>query len=378
MVTRPTSLTANERRDPPQETVGQATMWQRRAVFLSLWLVAIVFVIDISLPLGVASAVFYMFAVLLALQSSQRALPGWIALLCGLLTVTKLFLFPDRGSTELWKVLVNRFVAVFAIGMTAFLGSRKKRFEEEKREAEAKTRLHLAELAHMGRLKTAGQLAATLAHELNQPLAAISLQGEVARALVAEAAINKEELVAALREINDQTHRAADILRTLRGLVHKAEPHRELVAIHDIVCDAARLADSAIRQADVVLYLDLCKESLIVLGDRTQLELVLLNLLQNAVESFGAGSDPRTVRVQSRREGNDRLLVSVHDDGKGLAPEDVERVFEHFFTTKPTGMGMGLAICRSIIEAHAGQLWAMPNPVRGATFTFVLPLARQT
>lgn len=349
-----------------------------RKAYFPLLLVAIVFAIDLCLPLGVASAVPYIFAVLLAVNARSRRFAPALAVLCTVLTIAKVFLVPDRGSTELWKVLANRFLSLFAIWMTAFLGMKRRRSEEDRQHAEEQIRLHLADLAHMGRLKTAGQLAAGLAHELNQPLAAVSLQSEIATQL-AQREGAPEALLTALREITEQSQRAGEILRMMRSLVQKSEPQRLPVDLNQIVREVERLIESQTQRAAVVVRLRLAEPSPLVLGDKIQLEQVLLNLLQNAIEAIeAAGPGSRLVEVETGRTGDNRVTVRVRDSGIGLAPTDAERMFERFFSTKQQGMGMGLAISRSIVEAHDGQLIATPGPDRGAIFAFTLPILRRT
>lgn len=356
-----------------------------RAALCSLGLIAVVFVVDICLPLGVASAVPYTFAVLLALASRIRRLALCVAFLCCVLTVAKVIFFPERGSTEWWKVIANRGLALVSIGMTTFLGLKRRRSEEHRLLAEEQTRLHLADLAHMGRLKTAGQLAASLAHELNQPLAAVCLQAEVAAQL---ARLNRDPQVLhqALQEVLEQSRRAAAIVRTLRGLVQKAEPRYLAVDIVAVLRAVARLIEPQARLANVTLQLRLPENLPPVLGDHIQLEQVLLNLLQNALDAIcAAQTGLRSVVVEAQTNEVEQVVVSVTDTGIGLGSDEVEQVFERFYSTKPNGMGMGLAISRSIVEAHGGRLWGRPVSSdtqsvlgRGAVFVFTLPVIKNT
>lgn len=347
---------------------------------LAWLLVGLVFAIDVSLPLGVASGVLYTFAVLLALNAKSRRFALTVGVACCVLTVTKVVFFPDRGTTELWKVLTNRGLALFAIGMTAFLGIKRRTADEERRAAEDKTREHLADLAHVGRLKTAGQLAATLAHELNQPLAAISLQAEVAEQLSRTGELSRTDaLPVALREIAEQSQRASAIIRTLRGLVVKSAPQRAELDVNEIVREVARLIESSARRAGRTIGVRLADHLPPVLGDRIQLEQVLLNLLQNALESIAeADGDSHQIELETRLPEPGHILVNVRDTGVGWKPEETERLFERFHSTKPQGMGMGLAISRSIIDDHGGRLCGSLNADRGAMFSFTIPVARRT
>ena len=332
---------------------------------LALALVATVFVVDLNLPLGVAAAVPYTFAVLLALGAK----PGWfgplVAAACMVLTVAKLELAPERGTTEMWKVIANRGLALFAIGVTTLLGLLRRRAEELNRQ-------HEADLVRMARLAVAGELATVLAHELNQPLAAVCLQADIAAHLAR--GLDSSELKSALGEVSEQSRRAAEIVRSMRRTVRRAEPERGPVDLNDAARVVIRLLDWKARRAGVMVHTRFTEPLPPAHGDRVQLEQVIFNLLQNAIEAIGArGDGPRAVHVETSVEG-ETVLVRVRDTGAGLP--DPERVFERFYTTKPDGMGLGLAISRSAAEAHGGRLTARAVD-GGAEFALVLPASRE-
>jgi signal transduction histidine kinase len=338
---------------------------------LSLTLTALVFAIDLALPLGVAAAVPYTFAVLLALKTPVRWFAPAVAVLCCALTVAKVGIVPERGTTEMWKVIVNRCLALFAIGMTTFLGLRRRQAEADRAAAEARTREHLADLARMGRLTTAGQLATGLAHELNQPLAAVCLQAELAEHQAA-AGSPPNELLPTLREITEQGQRAADIVRGLRRMLRREEPAPAAIDLGAVVQAVARLIEAQGRRANVDIRLDLAPVP-VVNGDRVQIEQVVHNLLLNAIEAAASSpAGPRVVTVSAAAIAG-YVVIAVRDTGPGFAPADEPRLFERFFTTKPEGMGMGLAISRSIVEAHGGSIRAGRAPDGGAEFTFSIP-----
>jgi signal transduction histidine kinase len=345
------------------------------SVALSLGLVALVFAVDLSLPLGVASAVPYTFAVLLALNARPAWVAVAIAVLCGVLTIAKMEIVPERGTTEMWKVIANRCLALFAIGMTTLLGVLRRKAEAERQNAEEKLREHQADVVHMGRLSMLGQIATSLAHELNQPLAAVCLQADIAARIAVVGSLVGPELPVTLAEIAEQSSRAADIIKSIRRMAKRTEPGRDPVDVNDAVRGVVRLLAWQARRAEVSVELRLADSLGASRGDRVQIEQVVFNLLQNAIESvMERTGGPRTVTIQTTREA-DVVTVSVHDTGVGLA--DTEHVFERFYTTKPNGMGMGLAISRSIIEAHTGKLWARPADDGGAVFSFTLPVARR-
>ena len=343
-----------------------------RAVLVSLALTWLVFVVDANTPLGVASAVPFSLAVLIALKARSTRFVYWLASLCSALTMLDLAIGPGPGGTEMWKVVTNRFLALFMIWVTTILGVRRRRAEELRRRAEEQTRLHLADLAHLGRVEIAGQLATGLAHELNQPLAAISLQAEIAGKLVAhDGSSSRQTMIDAMSQIAEQSERAAAIIRKLRELVQKTPIQRLAVDINQLVRETTQMIEPLAQRAAINIDLRLVKTPP-VLGDKVQLEQVLLNLLQNAIEAADDDEDgPRLIHVHTSLE-EQQVVIRVQDTGVGLLPNQVERVFERFYTTKSGGMGMGLAISRSIVEAHGGQLWAEGNSPRGATFTLTL------
>jgi C4-dicarboxylate-specific signal transduction histidine kinase len=329
----------------------------------ALALVALVFAIDLCLPLGVASAVPYTFAVLLALTAKPPWVGPAVAALCMVLTVAKMEISPDRGTTELWKVIANRGLALFAIGMTTLLGILRRR-------AEVRNRQHEAELTRMARLAVAGELATVLAHELNQPLAAVCLQADLAAHAAPD---GPPELTAALGEVAEQSRRAAEIVRTMRRAFSRTGPERGPVDLSDAVGVVNRLLDWKARRAGVAVALRLPPVPP-THGDRVQIEQIVFNLIQNAIEAVVArGDGPRVVHVETDGDG-ETVFVRVRDTGVGLA--DAERVFERFFTTKPDGMGLGLAISRSTAEAHGGRLTAR-SVEGGAEFTLALPAFRE-
>ncbi len=357
--------------------IGFSRQQEYRAVALSLGLASVVFLADLFTPLGVASAVPYTLALLLALNVKQRQYAISFAVLCSALTIIDLFTGPGRGGSELWKVLTNRSLALCMIWITLTLGLLRARADQRRHEAEELTRLHLADLAHMGRVEMAGQLAGTLAHELNQPFAAISLQAEIANRLLQHDDDTSPQLVAALDEVTSQSHRAAEIISSLRKLLRKAEPQRIPIQLNDVVSDVTRLMQAEFQRGNIRLRTRLNAALPDVLGDRIQLEQVLLNLLQNACDAVADTPHlRRRIVVETRDCGGDCVSVCVQDNGAGLAAADTDRLFERFYSSKPHGMGMGLAISRTIIEAHQGRLWAEANEDGGAIFNFSLPKER--
>ena len=231
-----------------------------------------------------------------------------------------------------------------------------------------------ADLAHMNRVTTMGELTASLAHEINQPIAAaVTDANTCVRWLTRDRPDLEEAREAAKRAIKDAT-RAADIIRQTRQLFKNRRPLHEVVTVNDLITEIIMLVRSEAVRCGVAIQTELETNLPSARGDRTQLQQVLLNLIMNGIEAMKGLDGRRQLTVTSARDGSDQLLVSVADTGTGLPP-DQDEIFRPFFTTKPDGTGMGLAISRSIVESHGGRLWATSNTGPGATFCFSLPAA---
>jgi C4-dicarboxylate-specific signal transduction histidine kinase len=219
-----------------------------------------------------------------------------------------------------------------------------------------------------------GELAASLAHELNQPLTGILANAQAARRLLAADPRARPELRQILQDIVDDDKRAAEVISRMREMVSKRAPERTIVDVNEVVQTVTKLlaSDSIIRQ--VSIQLELAQDSLIVDADPVQLEQVFLNLLLNALEATSISSRlPHTVLVATEADDHHSVHVIVRDNGAGLPAGAEWEVFEPFYTTKGSGMGMGLSIARSIIESHGGNIWAATAIERGAEFHFTLP-----
>ena len=229
------------------------------------------------------------------------------------------------------------------------------------------------QLAHMARVTTMGELAASIAHEINQPLAAVVTNGNACLRWMNLAEPNLDEARATVTAIVQQGKRASDIIARIRAFMTKSPPQMSQLEINGLVREVLNLIDHEVQRNKVVLRAELAGDVAAVVGDRVQLQQVVLNLLMNAVEATSAAAEsPKEVLVTSRNEAR-QVIVAVQDSGVGIDPENLNQLFNPFFTTKPHGMGMGLAISRSTIQSHGGRLWAASNPGRGATFQFTLP-----
>jgi PAS domain S-box-containing protein len=231
-----------------------------------------------------------------------------------------------------------------------------------------------AELAHANRVATMGQLTASIAHEVNQPISAAIMNAQAALRWLDADPPNLQQVRQSLGLIVDDGARAGEVVGRIRGLVKKGPPRKDSIDINNAVLDVIALTRSEVLKHGLSLQTDLATGLPLVEGDRVQLQQVLLNLIMNALDAMSClAEDAGELRISTSSDISDCVLVSVRDTGPGVHPNMAERLFEAFYTTKPEGMGMGLAICRSIIEAHRGRLWVTANEPRGAAFQFRLP-----
>jgi C4-dicarboxylate-specific signal transduction histidine kinase len=244
----------------------------------------------------------------------------------------------------------------------------------ERQQAEEALRQTQAELVRVTRVMTMGELTASIAHEVNQPLAAVIANGQACLRWLARQTPNLEEVRAAVERSIREGKRASEVIQRIRALAQKTEPQKAWLAINDVIQEVIALVQGEVRKHKIALQTELSAALPPVLGDRVQLQQVLLNLVLNGIEAMHGVTDrPRELRIRSRRQDADAVLVAVQDAGSGLDPQSMARLFDPFFTTKPGGIGLGLSISRTIIEAHGGRLWATPNDGPGATVQFSLP-----
>ena len=235
-----------------------------------------------------------------------------------------------------------------------------------------------AELAHVTRVMTMGELTASIAHEVNQPLAGVVANGSACLRWLATRPPNLDEARTAIQRIIRDGSRAVGVLTRVRALVKKGEPAKERLDVNGVIDEILALTEGEVRRNNVSLQTDLAANLPAIIGDRVQLQQVILNLIINGIEAMNTIKDrERVLRIRTARQNPDGVLVAVKDSGIGLAPAQFERIFEAFYTTKQEGLGMGLSISRSIVENHAGRLWASPNDGSGATFQFTIPLQQR-
>jgi signal transduction histidine kinase/CheY-like chemotaxis protein len=246
----------------------------------------------------------------------------------------------------------------------------------QRREAEEALRLAQAELARVARLTTMGELTASIAHEVNQPLTAIAAYGLAGSRWLKRDRPDLAEAQSAFQRIVQEAARAGEVIRGIRALAMKSEPQLNKLDIDDVIHEVVTLTRSELHRHGVLLHTDLSLDERPVFGDRVQLQQVLLNLIMNGIEAMKAVTDrERELTISSSLTEPASVLVSVEDTGTGLDPAVAQRVFDPFFTTKTDGLGMGLSICRSIVESRGGRLWAVPRAPYGTALHFTMPLA---
>jgi PAS domain S-box-containing protein len=245
--------------------------------------------------------------------------------------------------------------------------------EAEARENERRYREVQLELAHANRVATMGQLTASITHEVNQPITAAVTYALAARRFLNAEPPDFHEVDDALSLIVKEGNRAGEVVGRIRALIKKAPARKDAVEINDAILEVVALTRTEAANNSVAVRTQLAEGLPCVQGDRVQLQQVLLNLIINAIEAMRDVSEGERELLVSSRNVPDGVIVEVRDSGPGFAPADIDRVFEAFYSTKPSGLGLGLSICRSIIEAHNGRLWASPNAPRGASFGFIAP-----
>jgi two-component system, LuxR family, sensor kinase FixL len=249
----------------------------------------------------------------------------------------------------------------------------------DQREAAEESRSLHEQIAHVGRVSMMGELTASIAHEVNQPLCAIVSNAQALQRMVGAGNLDKEETLAALRDIMRDGQRASAVIARIRGFLQKAPVQRSQLDVNELIREVAALLQGEMIARGIAVKLALADKLPPVQGDRIQLQQVILNLMANAADAMDqVPPDGRELHLDSRMDNGGSVAVAVTDAGMGLAPEKRGRVFDPFFTTKSGSLGMGLAICKSLVEAHGGTIAASPGAASGTTFCFTLPAAGET
>jgi two-component system, sensor histidine kinase and response regulator len=245
----------------------------------------------------------------------------------------------------------------------------------ERKRAEEALQQSKADVARVTRLATMGELTASIAHEINQPLGAVVTNGNAALRWLAGQPPNLEEAGSAIGRTIREANRASEVIGRIRALLQKLPPQMERLDVNAVIREVLILADNEFLKAGVIVQTELAEDVPAVFGDRIQLLQVMLNLVLNGIEAMSTITDrPRQLLIKAAKHP-DGVLIQVHDSGKGVDPEQADRIFESFFTTKPQGIGMGLSVGRSMVEAQGGRLWFTPGSLHGAVFQFTVPKA---
>jgi C4-dicarboxylate-specific signal transduction histidine kinase len=305
-------------------------------------------------------------------------IPGFVTVVLATFALDYYFI-PPVGSFALNKPGIP-YLLEFALpaSLTCWFVRKRKIAETTLREARDELQLRIeerqAELARVSRMMTVGEMGVTIAHEVNQPLMAVVINGDACIHWLEANPPNLVEARKAVGRIIDEGTRAGEVVRRIRALAKKTAPNRVAVDLNELAAEAATLLDRELTRHHVVLRTELMKGLPAVRGDRVQLQQVIFNLAMNAIEAMsGEGRGPREIRLRTEMQGVDGVAITVEDSGPGLPAGDPEELFTAFFTTKQDGLGIGLSISRTIIEAHGGSLWAV-NSGRGAVFQFRLPV----
>jgi signal transduction histidine kinase len=275
---------------------------------------------------------------------------------------------PSLWESYHWYIIaVGVAVAAQSVLITALLSQRARR-----RRAEIVAQQQQMDLAHASRLTMVGELTASIAHEIGQPLGAILSNAETAEILLQSKQPRLEEVQQILADIRKDDLRASEVIRRMRELLSKRELELKLIDLNTVTSDVLRLVDGESRRRGVEIEKQLAETLPVVRGDVIHLQQVILNLVLNAMEAMSESNRRLTMRTTHDNQGN--IEVAVEDSGPGIPPEQLPRLFDSFFTTKTHGMGLGLSIVRSIVEAHGGRIWAENNSSGGACFRFTLPV----
>jgi C4-dicarboxylate-specific signal transduction histidine kinase len=374
---------------------------------LAIVFVSLALLLSLMLQHSFGNPFWFFFSVAVILSTwFGRSGAGWFAVVCSAITVMYFFTPPLR-SFAIKPSDLPYFVTFIGceVGITRLISWRKRtdatlrqahdeleakvaertaelknahdalllQMTEQKRTEEALQVTRL-ELARVARITTIGELTASIAHEVNQPLAAVVANADACVAWLSREHPDLGEARAAAERATHGATKASEVITRIRSLITKTTPQRSLVTINEMIEQTVALAAAQASARDVTVGLELSPDLPHVLGDRIQLQQVVVNLLMNGIDAISSTTDrPREVLIRSESQSGGQIRVSVQDSGIGVTPEVMNRLFEPFFTTRPNGMGMGLAISRSIIEVHGGRLWAESNGSTGSVFHFTLP-----
>lgn len=332
-----------------------------------LALMAGIFVVDTATNYGIAAAVFYTAVILVAARLLPRRTVIALAVGSVILTIAS-FVFTRSGAYEVG--LVNTAFSIIAIGIAAYLGLKLVSAEADAHQARER-------LLRIARVTTLGQLTASIAHEVSQPLAAISNSSSACGRWLAQDPPNIEKARAALARIAADTARASEILSRVRGMARGEAPKQSLFAFNEAVLEIVDLSRREIERYGIALKMQLQDDMAPALADKVQIQQVMGNLILNAIEIVSTHSGSRQIEIRSSQTEPDKILFTIADSGTGLSAAARNHLFDAFWTTKEGGFGLGLTISRSIVEANGGHIWTVPGSLGGATFLFDVPAGKE-
>ncbi|MDH7796950.1 MULTISPECIES: ATP-binding protein [unclassified Beijerinckia] len=344
------------KRWPIQFAIDMPLLWLGIVVSLAL-----IFVADTITNFEIAFAVLYVAVILLSARSGRPRAILAVGVASGLLTILS-YVLTRHGNPE--SGLMNGALSLLAIATTSYLAYKTETAEVAARETRA-------DLARMARITSIGELATSIAHEVSQPLTAIVANANAAMRWLAATPPRQDEASRAIERVVTDAGRAGEVIGRVRQLVARVPPSKAQVDIIDVIEETLALTRGEMLRNAIVLRTDLADDFPVVMGDKVQLQQVILNFIVNAMEATQR-SETKEILVSAAADGT-KITVSVRDTGIGVPSDVADRVFEAFYTTKSTGIGMGLAISRSIIEAHGGAVYVAPNYPQGTVFGFTLP-----
>jgi signal transduction histidine kinase len=284
-----------------------------------------------------------------------------------------LFRPPTAWEQYRWQIILITAALLLQSALIAGLAFERRR----RRNAEVLARRTMGELANMNRIAMAGELSASIAHEMKQPLAAMVTNVRAGLRWLGAAEPNLDETRTALQNTLKDGNRAAEVIDSVRAMFKKEQTDKTQLNLNDLITSVLYLLRDELRPQHIVLRTNLDPQLPLVQGHRGELQQVILNLVRNAADAMSKVSyRPRVLTVKSETQPPNDVLISIADSGTGIDPKDIDHIFEAFFTTKSNGMGMGLSICKSIIEDHSGRLWASPNLKHGSVFNISLPISK--
>ena len=334
--------------------------------FSAIVLAAVIFIADTVTDLEIAVPAFYTVIVLIAVRFCKKRGVVLVGVGCIALTLLSDLVTIDLPPSQ--AGIINTCISLLAIAATTYLALK---IEMEK-EATFEAR---SQLAHIARVTTLGEMTATIAHEVNQPLTAVLINGNACLHWLDAEPPDLNEARKNIANIVRDANRASGIVVQVRDLTKGLPPENDWLRVNELILATTLLIDREIQRNQISMQTQLSDDEPLIQGDRVQLQQVLLNLLLNAIEALSSVSiGSRHLVIATTKKDLKSVLVSVYDSGNGFPSNDLDRLFDPFYSTKSDGMGMGLTISRSIVESHGGRIWATPNSPCGAVFQFTLPI----